>query len=1168
MGLSSTYISGGQDMNKRLETIAKLRNFECRILLTTDLTARGIDIENVNMVINIDIPNDAATYLHRIGRAGRYGSHGISITIVSEKESTSLINLLSSIGFDIFLFKLDSDYTEDVWDNTINFTRFCTIDADHRDQPCIDRTIIESENGAPIVISASASSLTTNDTSVEKNVADTSMKYESVSSKETIVNNGSLEENITNVPIENDKCENNLSKKIIVNDTSSEDNITNISTVEDNKCKISSNELISDMSSENNTTNIVKYDRRDNVSPNEIINDISECNIANSNVDHEKCESFVSKETIASTTLSENDVANDISAMEHNKCENNPSNGTGVNDTIENIANLTISNNCTLLESYQNNYLNDLCAKEGKINLNETKKISSLLRNNISKKNSQCHGKREKSTTFVTTKDKKGSIASSSGNKYTFTIKPDLDNSSVIEELNKDIVFEVDLSDINRNLSDADIETITNDLKFPSNNEMEENNLSTFAYTFDTDDNEEISTHAQDTSLKDSDLVHDLESSIEELNKMDSNEILKILDNYVLTYAKEINDNSYDTCINDEESLLKAASNWKELLDREISFLNDTYNNMTESIHKLVYEEHYSALETFLNIQKRAFLCVFPELRNYKEVQDTYIYSAYNSNNNLLDMYKEIEDFKSRFYILGNKFNVHFPYPMNIDEHMPNLMMSESEIEEYRKALRYFSNYEDPSKKLIKIIDYIAFLSEAEHFDLIKKIKDRNLSFPDMKAFLIEEAAKRESKNNQLVEDLNSLEISEKQIPSETNNESTEQISERHIPLKITTESTEHIQISESCKTYEKQILLEINDETTKHIQEMEKSICLNNQDNDAVQYKKISEDIDEIDLTKIEKQICSDKVDQDEIYDDNTTRNISIDIISNRHKEDSDDNELPLQITQEIEDDENMNSTLSESSFILIDEDIMLTNTLIDDISRRTPQKLITESELIRKQEDKQKETEEKARKRGDSKNSIEETIRYCKEDIRYDKEIKKIQTMYVPVQANGIPDYNDIHNLYKEIIDNNDTKFYQDKPKNTVDNLAASANYYSCKRKISQYEETEISPNENLTTQNFYSQISNLKHTKEKTSASDQIDDYASQLGKYSTDIHCYPSHEYDTSWQRWIDNPENTECDLDNDSTENIEEFLSSLRRTTNQKHLEIYQSQMFQNWSSYN
>lgn len=59
---------------------------EKRILVTTDLIARGIDIERVNLVINYDMPNSSDTYLHRVGRAGRYNTKGNSITFVAKKE--------------------------------------------------------------------------------------------------------------------------------------------------------------------------------------------------------------------------------------------------------------------------------------------------------------------------------------------------------------------------------------------------------------------------------------------------------------------------------------------------------------------------------------------------------------------------------------------------------------------------------------------------------------------------------------------------------------------------------------------------------------------------------------------------------------------------------------------------------------------------------------------------------------------------------------------------------------------------------------------------------------------------------------------------------------------------------------------------------------------------
>ncbi|KAK2151539.1 hypothetical protein LSH36_360g02029 [Paralvinella palmiformis] len=82
-GWPATYISGSQDQQDRLTAMSKLKSFKCRVLISTDLTSRGIDAENVNLVINMDIPHDHETYLHRIGRAGRYGTYGAAITLVS-----------------------------------------------------------------------------------------------------------------------------------------------------------------------------------------------------------------------------------------------------------------------------------------------------------------------------------------------------------------------------------------------------------------------------------------------------------------------------------------------------------------------------------------------------------------------------------------------------------------------------------------------------------------------------------------------------------------------------------------------------------------------------------------------------------------------------------------------------------------------------------------------------------------------------------------------------------------------------------------------------------------------------------------------------------------------------------------------------------------------------
>ncbi|CAG8437134.1 10450_t:CDS:10 [Scutellospora calospora] len=66
----ANYLTSGLDQRMRLETMSKARNFQIRVLVCSDLIARGIDIERVNLVVNIDMPKDTETYLHRVGRTG------------------------------------------------------------------------------------------------------------------------------------------------------------------------------------------------------------------------------------------------------------------------------------------------------------------------------------------------------------------------------------------------------------------------------------------------------------------------------------------------------------------------------------------------------------------------------------------------------------------------------------------------------------------------------------------------------------------------------------------------------------------------------------------------------------------------------------------------------------------------------------------------------------------------------------------------------------------------------------------------------------------------------------------------------------------------------------------------------------------------------------------
>merc|ERR1719187_1220343 len=68
---------------ERLDRYRKFKEYQSRILVSTNLFGRGVDIERVNIVINYDMPQDSDEYLHRVGRAGRFGTKGLAITFVS-----------------------------------------------------------------------------------------------------------------------------------------------------------------------------------------------------------------------------------------------------------------------------------------------------------------------------------------------------------------------------------------------------------------------------------------------------------------------------------------------------------------------------------------------------------------------------------------------------------------------------------------------------------------------------------------------------------------------------------------------------------------------------------------------------------------------------------------------------------------------------------------------------------------------------------------------------------------------------------------------------------------------------------------------------------------------------------------------------------------------------
>jgi len=86
------------DQVKREQVLLDFRNKKLKILVATDILSRGIDIEDIDLVINYDVPNDGEDYIHRIGRTARAASEGTAYTFVTEKEQQKFAQIEALLG--------------------------------------------------------------------------------------------------------------------------------------------------------------------------------------------------------------------------------------------------------------------------------------------------------------------------------------------------------------------------------------------------------------------------------------------------------------------------------------------------------------------------------------------------------------------------------------------------------------------------------------------------------------------------------------------------------------------------------------------------------------------------------------------------------------------------------------------------------------------------------------------------------------------------------------------------------------------------------------------------------------------------------------------------------------------------------------------------------------
>lgn len=101
LGYSCFYIHAKMLQSHRNRVFHDFRNGACRNLVCSDLFTRGIDIQAVNVVINFDFPKNSETYLHRIGRSGRYGHLGIAINFATHDDRFNLYKIEKELGTEI-----------------------------------------------------------------------------------------------------------------------------------------------------------------------------------------------------------------------------------------------------------------------------------------------------------------------------------------------------------------------------------------------------------------------------------------------------------------------------------------------------------------------------------------------------------------------------------------------------------------------------------------------------------------------------------------------------------------------------------------------------------------------------------------------------------------------------------------------------------------------------------------------------------------------------------------------------------------------------------------------------------------------------------------------------------------------------------------------------------
>lgn len=111
-GFNAAAMHSDLEQAERESVLLDFKNRKIQILVATDIVARGIDIANLDLVINFDVPRDAEDYVHRVGRTARAKSQGVALTFVNEKEQREFRNIERLIETEVFKIQVPAELGE------------------------------------------------------------------------------------------------------------------------------------------------------------------------------------------------------------------------------------------------------------------------------------------------------------------------------------------------------------------------------------------------------------------------------------------------------------------------------------------------------------------------------------------------------------------------------------------------------------------------------------------------------------------------------------------------------------------------------------------------------------------------------------------------------------------------------------------------------------------------------------------------------------------------------------------------------------------------------------------------------------------------------------------------------------------------------------------------